>query len=501
MSSEKHPNLQLHKWAPTDYVKREEWNENFGIIDDKIGILNKRADWVSVKEFGAKGDGVTDDTQAIQNAIDSVSTSTSCTVFFPTGTYLVSSPLTINNPNTRLVGENRGKIIGFSAIVANHQQSIIVINIASGKKGAFVEGLLLDGNNMSTVGIELMDNTFGRNYIRDVIIQNINGTGILVGNSCYGLKLDQVFTSNVLTGIQLDGRNMHVVSNGCQFLANVNSAVIGNDTSSDSCQNIIFTNCDLTVWENGGIPVVIRNAKNTIIDKCWIEINSANTENSPCMIQLGTSSSTAINTVIRDCFIQANSRTNAFIGLYKANGFIVEGNHFDSLPSTSYCYDASNSTFNYPTGIHFGNSPIASGREINGQNINSMFKMWLGDSATLDAQWKTIVKVDTSNYSSPGYGSGFQIFRKGESYPRVNISETAIAFSSGASPADVSFIRYGASIGGMSTGQSFRVDGTWNGGHLLLGNYHIWVDSSGRLRIKNGAPTSDTDGVVVGAQT
>jgi hypothetical protein len=41
MSSEKHPNLQLHKWAPTDYVKREEWNENFGIIDDKIGILEE----------------------------------------------------------------------------------------------------------------------------------------------------------------------------------------------------------------------------------------------------------------------------------------------------------------------------------------------------------------------------------------------------------------------------------------------------------------------------
>jgi hypothetical protein len=58
MSSEKHPNLQLHKWAPTDYVKREEWNENFGIIDDKIGILYKRADWVSVKEYGAIGDGV-----------------------------------------------------------------------------------------------------------------------------------------------------------------------------------------------------------------------------------------------------------------------------------------------------------------------------------------------------------------------------------------------------------------------------------------------------------
>ena len=30
--------------------------------------------------------------------------------------------------------------------------------------------------------------------------------------------------------------------------------------------------------------------------------------------------------------------------------------------------------------------------------------------------------------------------------------------------------------------------------------YYLWVDSSGRLRIKSGAPTSDTDGAVVGSQ-
>lgn len=39
------------------------------------------------------------------------------------------------------------------------------------------------------------------------------------------------------------------------------------------------------------------------------------------------------------------------------------------------------------------------------------------------------------------------------------------------------------------------------GGKLRLGGYYFWVDSSGRLRIKSGAPTSDTDGVVVGTQT
>ncbi|OCH91433.1 exo-beta-1,3-glucanase [Obba rivulosa] len=57
----------------------------------------------NVKDFGAQGDGVTDDTAAINNAISSGnrcgegcgSSSTSpAVVFFPSGTYIVSSPIT-----------------------------------------------------------------------------------------------------------------------------------------------------------------------------------------------------------------------------------------------------------------------------------------------------------------------------------------------------------------------------------------------------------------------
>lgn len=52
--------------------------------------------------------------------------------------------------------------------------------------------------------------------------------------------------------------------------------------------------------------------------------------------------------------------------------------------------------------------------------------------------------------------------------------------------------QYGGTIGGA---------GTTYGAPLQLGTYHLWVDGSGRLRIKNGVPTSDTDGTVVGTQT
>ena len=43
--------------------------------------------------------------------------------------------------------------------------------------------------------------------------------------------------------------------------------------------------------------------------------------------------------------------------------------------------------------------------------------------------------------------------------------------------------------------------GGWNTAHPVLGTYHLWVDATGDLRIKNGAPTLDLDGTIVGTQT
>lgn len=55
---------------------------------DVNGLANET---VSAKDFGAVGDGVTDDTAAIQRAIDAVHAAGGGTVFFPDGDYLVSA--------------------------------------------------------------------------------------------------------------------------------------------------------------------------------------------------------------------------------------------------------------------------------------------------------------------------------------------------------------------------------------------------------------------------
>ncbi|HEX9153187.1 MAG TPA: glycosyl hydrolase family 28-related protein [Candidatus Saccharimonadales bacterium] len=65
---------------------------------------------INVKAYGAMGNGTTDDTAAIQAAIDAVP-STGAAVFLPRGTYVVSSTLTIDKDATMLIGAGASSVI------------------------------------------------------------------------------------------------------------------------------------------------------------------------------------------------------------------------------------------------------------------------------------------------------------------------------------------------------------------------------------------------------
>ena len=65
-------------------------------------VDNHLRDVVSVKDFGAVGDGVTNDTSAIQAAFNSISTYSS--VYFPPGVYLLSANITATNKKAVLNG-------------------------------------------------------------------------------------------------------------------------------------------------------------------------------------------------------------------------------------------------------------------------------------------------------------------------------------------------------------------------------------------------------------
>lgn len=68
----------------------------------------------SVKDYGAVGDGITDDTAAIQAACDSGKD-----VFFPRGTYLISEAIAVTTNSQNISGGNKGLTAGFNTQITS----------------------------------------------------------------------------------------------------------------------------------------------------------------------------------------------------------------------------------------------------------------------------------------------------------------------------------------------------------------------------------------------
>lgn len=85
-------------------------NGNMDLIDSALSGLNSLITsgsifpYVNVKDYGAIGDGVTNDTDAIRSALTAGSGKT---VFFPSGTYKITDKLTLSNASTRICGAGK----------------------------------------------------------------------------------------------------------------------------------------------------------------------------------------------------------------------------------------------------------------------------------------------------------------------------------------------------------------------------------------------------------
>lgn len=87
-----------------------------GAIDEVVDDLDSHlaetmTEIANVKTgFGAKGDGITDDTSAIQNALDYVESRGGGIVYIPPGTYILEGALHIGN-NVRLIGSGKSTVL------------------------------------------------------------------------------------------------------------------------------------------------------------------------------------------------------------------------------------------------------------------------------------------------------------------------------------------------------------------------------------------------------
>ena len=118
-------------------------------------VQSKLRESVSVKDFGAAGDGVTDDTAAIQAAIDA-----HANVFFPSGTYTITSTITCSSFGQCLIGPGN-KYAPATIQYAGSGTSIVfaaTVNYAKMQDGIYVKGVpavSTDYYNTGSVGIDV----------------------------------------------------------------------------------------------------------------------------------------------------------------------------------------------------------------------------------------------------------------------------------------------------------------------------------------------------------
>jgi len=109
-------------------------------------IDSRFKDTISVKDFGAVGDGSTNDTAAIQNALDAaVATATKANVYLPPGTYIVHDTITIPS-NTYFYGAGEASIIKMQDDIDVVKSLVLTGQRDQKKKNIVIEHMVLDFN-------------------------------------------------------------------------------------------------------------------------------------------------------------------------------------------------------------------------------------------------------------------------------------------------------------------------------------------------------------------
>lgn len=233
-------------------------------------VQAKLRESVSVKDFGAVGDGVTDDTAAIQAAIDSLGASTGGTIYLPVGTYRTTAILACTQRGVSLIGDGADA----SIITAEHSTGAVVRfyrrfsglrNIGLSAAGARAAATNTTGFGVQFECEDVVDSTTIRMqscFLDNVCIQLQPGTGAYwVGpatqeghmQNCY-INANRGHGYAVDRG-QLSGRTNLTGPQGCMtldtcgFYSNSgNGAACGypSDTTGTSSLRIVVENCEFS---------------------------------------------------------------------------------------------------------------------------------------------------------------------------------------------------------------------------------------------------------------
>ncbi len=196
------------------------------------------ADVENVKAYGAKGDGTTDDTTAIQAALDAGSV-----VYFPAGTYMVSQ-ITLSTGHN-LFGDGDGSII--KMISASDNSIIVGLSIS----GITIRNLLVDGNRGgSTSGSKFPIDirTCDDIRIENVTVKDGLSSGIFIKDADGITNDTTTFVTNCRVnncgndGIRIDESCTSAVISGNSCIENLDYGILTNGVATFSIKQISVAN-------------------------------------------------------------------------------------------------------------------------------------------------------------------------------------------------------------------------------------------------------------------
>jgi hypothetical protein len=326
-----------------------------GAVARTVGA--KLQDIVSVKDFGATGNGVTDDTAALQAAINS-----GYDLFVPDGTYVQSATLTLSGTLQTIWGGrgaifkktaafdqfvimgSKNRLIGFAVYgntmggsgVGVKGSGNLVQNLevfAQGVSGESSHGIYLDGT-ATTCNF----NRIAENYVHDVwgvgLSSNTAPDNVRIGNVVVNTGLEGITDylpsyRSVITG--------NIVSNPC--IAG-GAGGIGIDTASNS----IVTNNTVT-GTGSNLPGIKFQNSNGATNFCTVSGNSlvmnsgggiwlSNGTGGTCSDNL-VSANVFQNNVGFDIKIDVGCQNNTLSGI-QSNAVVIDANPGGTNPKMGY---------------------------------------------------------------------------------------------------------------------------------------------------------------------